>query len=280
MRCDQKHTKSHRTPCLAILGLLCVFGCGSPTRDPIQGVFRRGRLCSLADAVAPVPASEIPPMRKGGASGSGVIELTWARVLYSGPKWTRMPVLVTCHSSILRGHAVRFYAKDRDVFRPLHEVCFGPGYLETPMHFEQSRRAFILLRHNSGGSASYWKHRCVYLGQPYSDDPTHCEVKGVSIESPVKALKHVFEKGQHSPPARTYIAPAAGRGLRFSFSIWNPGEFNNFPTGGRITGNLKLVLDEEGKPLRFALANWKRHPAGSEEGTQQTAAPDKNGTEQ
>ncbi len=226
----------------------------------IQSAPRQGEHCSLADVVSPQPASELPAPPQGRPPKSDVAEFRWARVFYGGARFNRKPLLVTCHTSDSWGHLVRFYAKEGERFRLLHEEGFGWGYLADPLFFQRSKRDFMLLCNNSGGSASQWDYRCVYLGSPYSRDSIQPEVRALPIEAPVTTLKHLFKKGQHSPPTRTYIKPGVASGLAFSFHIWNPGEHNNFPTGGSVTGSLKLVLDENGKPLRFALDSWERNP--------------------
>ena len=46
--------------------------------------------------------------------------------------------------------------------------------------------------------------------------------------------------------------------LRFEFSIHEPSDpGDSFPTGGTVSGELQLVHDADGKPMRYEVASWE-----------------------
>jgi len=170
-----------------LAAMLCAptINCRRSKEESPNSLFRSARRCSLADALKPVPASELPPHPQEKPRPDEIAELRWAKVYFTGEAWDRTPVLVTCHSSDTWGHTVRFYAKKGQTLLPQHEEGFGWGHLADPMYFAHKGHAFMLLRNNSGGSSSCWDHRCVHLGKLRSAGTAWQEVHKVAIESPV-----------------------------------------------------------------------------------------------
>lgn len=230
----------------------------------LPGRFRMGVPRSLPATVRPIPrvelASALDERFRAPLAGEK-LHLMWCKVFFPTPKFSGPPVLVTWHAlHVSAGHLVRFYVSDGNEYVPAHEVAFGGGWLPEPEYWEEGRLAFLLFRHNSGGSSSDWQHVVVAVGPPYDCRGGCGTIREIEIESPVERLSSVMTERQHSDPGRTYIEPNAGLGLKFSFSIWNEGEHNNFPTGGRVTGTLALQSDETGKPARFVVDRWTYHP--------------------
>jgi len=116
----------------------------------------------------------------------------------------------------------------------------------------------MFFRHNAGGSSSAYNYSVVWLIKLSSERPESPVLREIPIEYPVTALSSgILKKDQSSPLYRTHIE-RSGSEIKFSFCIWNQGDLSNFPTGGSVVGNLKLVLDKNGNPVRFVTDQWRR----------------------
>jgi hypothetical protein len=203
---------------------------------------------TLAEVVAPLPYRSY---ECGAWHEVRPLEFGWARAYYDNEKWRgRTPIMVVCHGDLGEGNTVvRFFLKRPAGFEPALAFDFGWGGLSDPVQFAHGGDEFVLLRHNSGGSSSHWRLHVVWLG--------HDSVAEVPIDPPVHALAHLLTEGQHSCTSRTSIRHERAA-LRFSFAIWNPGENNNFPSGGWVEGTMRLER-QDGVPARFVVDGWTFH---------------------
>ena len=185
------------------------------------------------------------------------LELSWCRKYFSGDKWKRGAVLVTCHEyeAVSAGQLIRFYVQGDEGYTRVLETRFGEGRLELAEQFDANRWGFLFLRHNSGGSASNWTHRVVSLGALYGDADVVPDVREIPVERPTERLEELLVGGRR---ATSCCLNLAWSNLRFDFSIHEPSDpGNNFPTGGRVHGELQLVSDSEGKPIRYEVSSWE-----------------------
>lgn len=206
------------------------------------------RLWTIQEAVSPIAATEYecwPPQDSGGPPDCPAFEFLWGQSYWSPPKWNGPAVFVTCHRYGLNV-LIRLYFRQPGELDLQQQFCFGWGHLDDPETFRVGDERFFLFRHNSPGSASLYSYRVIWAGDPGNG------MRTIAIETPTKALVHLLEETQHSCATRTHIE-AKSVAPRFSFSIWNPGDLNNFPTGGHVTGSFKLVRDSSGAPFEFVV---------------------------
>jgi hypothetical protein len=222
-------------------------------REPGSG-FRRGRTVSLAQALSPIPSHEFTN-RTTEQFGSPLksLELKSAETFFwPSEKWGRDALLMTIHSSPW-GHAdmVRFFLRNREQCVAMEEIQIGGESLDAPQYFEEGTGTggFIMLTgHDGGASSDYPEYHLVWVGGMKAS-----VAKEVPIEDPVMRLQDLMRPGQHSD--RFWIQRVNGQ-LTFSFAIWNEKDPNNFPTGGGITGTMKILVDGQGDPTKLVVDEW------------------------
>ncbi len=216
---------------------------------------------SIAEAVEPISADAIVLRTQEFPVGPvEPFDLLWAEMLFSGRQWDRDPVFVTCHASRDgAGYVVRLYLSRGNRLELVDNCTFGVGYLEDRAVFILGGHGFVLLSMNEGGSSSYWVRHLFWLGQVYGTAPRKIGIREVTICSPVNDLRQLIGPQQHSEPGRVAIVREGKSSLSFSFSIWNEGDRSNFPTGGEVEGDFKMVLGEDGIPARLTVDNWTLH---------------------
>ncbi len=188
------------------------------------------------------------------------LSLRWCRVLFHGSTSKSLrPALVTWHQTDeSQFQLCRIYFGNQAKWQPTDEFVYSDCQLQCALEFQQGRDEFMLFRIASCGSSCAYNYELLSLGRRHvaensSESP---QIRRISLENPATKLKHLFAPDQTSSPHRCFIDVKNGE-LNFTFSVWNPTDRSNFPTGGHFTGAMKLVLGSDGKPARFVVKSWK-----------------------
>lgn len=189
--------------------------------------------------------------------------LLWLQRLFDDLGADRAPALLTVHVTDGQGEwpIYSLSAYSLTVAGPRLDVCvpLAGASWSPPILFRDGGDYFAFFETDMSGSASCRFCAVIYLG----DD----RASQVPIEAPLVALAHLIDEGQHSEPARTWIGrDETGMGpLAFSFAIWNPGEHDNFPTGGSVAGTMCVRRDEGGRPEMLVVDAWEYSPSTADE---------------
>jgi hypothetical protein len=240
----------------AVLAACLTSGCVlSPLRSDGGG---SRKPISIPQAVEPISADSIVLRTSEFQVGNlKPFELLWAEMFFSGPQWDRDPVFVTCHASPNgAGYVIRLYLCRGSRLELIDNCTFGVGFLEERAVFIVGGHAFLLLSIDQGGSSSDWDRHLFWIGQVYGTEPRKIGIREVTISSPIKDLRQLIGPKQQSESGRVAIFSKGRNSLNFSFSIWNEGDPSNFPTGGAVEGDFKMVLGEDGIPARFTVDHW------------------------
>jgi hypothetical protein len=124
----------------------------------------------------------------------------------------------------------------------------GEGWWKPPTMFVDEAERFAMFETEEGGSSTYRTYVLLHLAESGA--------RQIPITLPVETLSHLIRAGQHSSPERGGFRLDDGGRLEFGFSIWNPGETNNMPTGGHVHGLMKVERDGEGRPMRLVVGDW------------------------
>jgi hypothetical protein len=202
------------------------------------------------DELSEIAFDRTDPMR-------GPVRLVWLqRLFYEDQRWDRPPALLTIHEvSVWNQDPVyecSAYTLTRAGPRLDARVGLGSGSWSAPTVFADAGDTFALFTTECGGSSTYRTYALIHLGQDGARE--------VPIEHPLDPLGHLLGPGQHSEPARTWIgeSPDGVPPLRFEFSIWNQDESNNFPTGGSVSGTMRVQRDAAGRPQSLAVETWEQ----------------------
>lgn len=191
----------------------------------------------------------------------GRVRLLWAQRFYEGGQWDGPSRLLTlCETTTgmeETGRTLDFsaYTDCREGLRLDARVPLGGEYWSPPEVFSEGRDDFALLTIESGGSATNRSYALIWLGGWVDPQPA----RAIPIECPLAALGHLVGPDQYSAPGRVWIGlrQHAQPPLRFSFSIWNAGESNNFPTGGSVSGTMRVDRGSDGRPERLVVDRWE-----------------------
>lgn len=186
----------------------------------------------------------------------GLVRLIWLqRLFYEDQQWSRPAVLLTIHEVSARNQEPVYecsaYTLTQAGPRLDVRVGLGSGSWSVPTVFADAGDTFALFATESGGSSTYQTYVFFHLCQDGARE--------VPIEPPLDSLGYVLGTGQHSEPGRTWIGqfPVGAQPLRFEFSIWNRDEWNNFPTGGSVSGTMRIRRDAAGRPESLAVESWE-----------------------
>ncbi len=188
---------------------------------------------------------------------------------------------IVCHDNELKddfgGMCLRCFAETEGRWQPAFEYVFQCSFYgfesfdvirvkETGPTVRRDHSEgipmFFSCVNTSGGSSSTWQYQLVCI-----TPNTESKLRAISIDLPTETLKSLISETQNSEPDRTRIAFGNGA-FWFSFSIWNEGDRSNFPTGGGVSGRMKLMFDADGQPSRLVVADWKQffdEPAPADE---------------
>lgn len=145
----------------------------------------------------------------------------------------------SCSAYTVKGNTARLDAT----------AALGEGWWRPPMRFADRADAFALFETEEGGSSTYRTYVLMHLAENGA--------RQIPITLPVETLSHLIGPGQHSSPGRGGFSLNDAGHIEFAFSIWNPGESNNMPTGGHVHGTMKCERDAAGRPLRLLVGTWE-----------------------